>query len=765
MPRLIFAAVAINLSYWICALAVDASNLLGSSVFALLKEIGVTGLSATDLDAVLTAAMSGGSIAVGGVAAVVVAMANIPGVAVGVGLMFISAALGIVLALFIGLLILSVRQALVIILLVISPLAFALYVLPGTKPIFEKWRKLFTTMLVFYPLFALFYGGGLVASSILVSASGDTEVGPQLGGSLLTMGILVQFAVLFLSPWLIFKGTGQVGELGRNLLNKGKGLTSMPGRYGRKIAGEGMGIAGNRLQNRFKRFAAGQPNNRRGRLMRGLAFGGVRRRMAKEDAEAEVKRTDSEYAHNSMPLEAMHARTMENQEITAGLEAEGKARVLTRSPTLQSAVATRKAAELGASMERANIESNAETVHAETNATLYARNKQSSLSTNLARAEAENPAETAHIQANARRYAGVKQSSLSASMERSIAENQGELQHLAAERNDLYVRQAASQGELEDSKASQDRLISDLKTEKGIEKHAANGPVDVQDANRIRDAALRKRVQSMAQQNAELQHSAESAQQILADPTIASEAGGVATHGATMAQAQAKRAVADDFNKTVAAMKTLHSQTDSSVLREKFDTIDKLETLSTEEVASDAGLIASRNHVEEQIKLQAQLQKLGQQIQLMPNSSRKTTLQDKLKTIVQQVSDDRKIKVAGLSTKELGANQVGEVAADGKNIFEASRDRILSHMTVERMATTPFGDPDQLAMYYEMARANKLSTNELNKIRETYASWKVSKQHRDSLSDNQRQLFDAILTRTPPPGYKTKYADGIATLT
>lgn len=363
MPRLIFAAVAINLSYWICALAVDASNLLGSSVFALLKEIGVTGLSATDLDAVLTAAMSGGSIAVGGVAAVVVAMANIPGVAVGVGLMFISAALGIVLALFIGLLILSVRQALVIILLVISPLAFALYVLPGTKPIFEKWRKLFTTMLVFYPLFALFYGGGLVASSILVSASGDTEVGPQLGGSLLTMGILVQFAVLFLSPWLIFKGTGQVGELGRNLLNKGKGLTSMPGRYGRKIAGEGMGIAGNRLQNRFKRFAAGQPNNRRGRLMRGLAFGGVRRRMAKEDAEAEVKRTDSEYAHNSMPLEAMHARTMENQEITAGLEAEGKARVLTRSPTLQSAVATRKAAELGASRTRGVIETNAEAAH------------------------------------------------------------------------------------------------------------------------------------------------------------------------------------------------------------------------------------------------------------------------------------------------------------------------------------------------------------------------------------------------------------------
>lgn len=393
--------------------------------------------------------------------------------------------------------------------------------------------------------------------------------------------------------------------------------------------------------------------------------------------------------------------------------------------------------------------------------------KAAELDANLSRAAIENPVETAHVIANRDDYANVKQSSLSTSMERSIAENQGELQHLADERTDLYVRQAESQGQLEHSKASQDRLISDLKTEEGIRKHAGTGPnqVDVQVADNIRTAALGKRVQSMAQQNAELQHGAESAQQILANPTIADEAGGVAAHGATMAQAQAKRAVADDFNKTVAAMKTLHSQTDSSVLREKFDTIDKLETLSTEEVASDAGLIASRNHVEEQIKLQAQLQKLGQQIQLMPNSSRKTTLQDKLKTIVQQVSDDRKIKVAGLSTKELGANQVGEVAADGKNIFQASRDRILSHMTVERMATTPFGDPDQLAMYYEMARANKLSTDELNKIGETYASWKVSKQHRDSLSDNQRQLFDAILTRTPPPGYKTKYADGIATLT
>src|SRR5690606_13759035 len=29
MPRLIIAAVLVNLSYWVCALAVDASNLLG----------------------------------------------------------------------------------------------------------------------------------------------------------------------------------------------------------------------------------------------------------------------------------------------------------------------------------------------------------------------------------------------------------------------------------------------------------------------------------------------------------------------------------------------------------------------------------------------------------------------------------------------------------------------------------------------------------------------------------------------------------------
>lgn len=779
LPRLIIAAIAINLSYWVCALAVDMSNLLGASVFKLLQQVGLQTLDATSLDTIIGLILAGGAttaVAVG--AGTLVAKLGVVGlisgvlatgagtqILVGLVLMAVSVVLGIALAIFLALLILAARQALVIILIVVSPIAFALYILPGTKSIFEKWRKLFTTMLVFYPLFSLLYGGCLIAASILISSSGDSNSPVLLRMVLLFMGMAAQFIPLVFTPWLFIKGTGELGELGRKVMQKGRSLTSMPGNFGRKYAQEGVGLAGHELKRRFKQYAAGAPDTRRGRLARRLAFSDVRREAAKHNAEAGSKELNAAYRHSE--LHGMHADTMEKEENIAGIEATEKAEALTQSPTLQSAVATRKAAELGASMERANIESNAETVHAETNATLYARNKQSSLSTNLARAEAENPAETAHIQANARRYAGVKQSSLSASMERSIAENQGELQHLEDERTDLYVRQAESQGQLEHAKASQDRLISDLKTEEGIRKHAGTGPnqVDVQVADNIRTAALGKRVQSMAQQNAELQHSAESAQQILADPTIASEAGGVATHGATMAQAQAKRAVADDFNKTVAAMKTLHSQTDSSVLREKFDTIDKLEKLSTEEVASDAGLIASRNHVEEQIKLQAQLQKLGQQIQLMPNSSRKTTLQDKLKTIVQQVSDDRKIKVAGLSTKELGANQVGEVAADGKNIFEASRDRILSHMTVERMATTPFGDPDQLAMYYEMARANKLSTDELNKIGETYASWKVSKQHRDSLSDNQRQLFDAILTRTPPPGYKTKYADGIATLT
>ena len=64
--------------------------------------------------------------------------------------------------------ILTVRNVLIVLTIIVSPLAFAAMILPGTNNLFEKWRKLFMGLLILFPaLMALLYGGVLVGQIIL----------------------------------------------------------------------------------------------------------------------------------------------------------------------------------------------------------------------------------------------------------------------------------------------------------------------------------------------------------------------------------------------------------------------------------------------------------------------------------------------------------------------------------------------------------------------------------------------------------------------
>mgnify|MGYP001141293600 CR=1 FL=1 len=71
---------------------------------------------------------------------------------------------------------LFVRQALIVLLIVVAPLAFVAYLLPNTEPLFQKWRKIFTALLLLFPIIGLLYGGCLLASAILLQVAGDNVV-------------------------------------------------------------------------------------------------------------------------------------------------------------------------------------------------------------------------------------------------------------------------------------------------------------------------------------------------------------------------------------------------------------------------------------------------------------------------------------------------------------------------------------------------------------------------------------------------------------
>ncbi|HEY8992680.1 MAG TPA: hypothetical protein VIM37_02410 [Candidatus Microsaccharimonas sp.] len=215
LPRLIIAAVLVNVSYFVCAIAIDISNILGYSIQDIFTTIrqntfqisNDTWANSTGMGwaAVAAYVLSGGTAVVAGAIAF--------GGSVGAALyMLVPILLGLVATVLVVLLILAARQAIIVILVIIAPLAFVAYLLPNTEQWFKKWRDLFMTMLVFFPAFSLIFGGSQLAGGIIIENAGKT--GNVLGGIIgVIFGLAVQVAPLVITPMLLKLSGGLLGRI------------------------------------------------------------------------------------------------------------------------------------------------------------------------------------------------------------------------------------------------------------------------------------------------------------------------------------------------------------------------------------------------------------------------------------------------------------------------------------------------------------------------------------------------------------------------
>ena len=180
LPKLIVTAIIVNFSYIICGIVVDLSNLIGNSVKDIFENAasGLTATAGTGSDGlgalgVTTAAAA----AVTSVVALVTAGAALhTAFTSGGGLLaLILPVLGLAasafMAGFFALLMLGARQAIIIIMIVTSPIAFVLYALPNTNALFKKWVSLFRGLLLLYPVYCFMVGGGFMAAKLIVKDS------------------------------------------------------------------------------------------------------------------------------------------------------------------------------------------------------------------------------------------------------------------------------------------------------------------------------------------------------------------------------------------------------------------------------------------------------------------------------------------------------------------------------------------------------------------------------------------------------------------
>jgi hypothetical protein len=214
LPRLIIAAILVNVSYWLCSIAVDISNILGGSLNGMFKGIGA-GIP----DGPNTTVIATGSGWVG-IASLVLAGSAALGIALYVGLAaLIPALIAALLAVVTVFLVLTLRQALIILLIVVSPLAFVAFLLPNTESLFKKWRELLQTLLLMYPIIAFIFGASALASTIVMKSA----QGQNYAVAVEIMGALIAVLPLAITPLVMKSAGGLLNRFGGMVNNPSKG--------------------------------------------------------------------------------------------------------------------------------------------------------------------------------------------------------------------------------------------------------------------------------------------------------------------------------------------------------------------------------------------------------------------------------------------------------------------------------------------------------------------------------------------------------------
>lgn len=254
LPRMIAAVMFITLSWYICAFLIDFFNAIGAGVRGLMEApfanavVGQSGdgtnvLRGVDGKLTLATLFTGGSIAT--------AFESLAfGVTIGIGAIaliffFLPTFL---LSIAIGWLVLTMRQLLIVGLVMLSPLAILAWIFPGNDKLWKLWWNSFTKLLMMYPLIMMLIAAGHIMA-FLISTDGS---GGALNFILRTGMWCVPY--LFIPATFKFAG-GALATIAGVANDKSKGLFDR---------------ARNKRGQKFKDFKTGNFNGELGKRLPGF---------------------------------------------------------------------------------------------------------------------------------------------------------------------------------------------------------------------------------------------------------------------------------------------------------------------------------------------------------------------------------------------------------------------------------------------------------------------------------------------------------------
>lgn len=218
LPKLVVVAVLMNLSYIICELAVDLSNILGVSLNGLLSSQADTmNMESAMNDAASNAAGSIGLTLSGGAVVFFTFLkeGSLLGAAGSIGLAVAGIVLIIVIAMLTLYVILTIREAGIIMAVVVAPVALVCYMLPNTEKIYKKWVDIFKALLLVYPICGAMVGAGQLAGAVLSTIDNS---------SMKVAAAIVQVVPFFLIPVVLKSSLALMGNVGAKLSSFGRAM-------------------------------------------------------------------------------------------------------------------------------------------------------------------------------------------------------------------------------------------------------------------------------------------------------------------------------------------------------------------------------------------------------------------------------------------------------------------------------------------------------------------------------------------------------------
>lgn len=251
LPRLIIGALLVNLSYYLCQIFVDLSNILGHTLKDALEsgagKIG-TESEATGWISPIAATLVGGA---GGIAFAALA----------IGIPTLAAGFFAIMTVFI---ILIVRQAGIILLVAISPVAFAAWLLPNTEDLFKKWMKMFRGLLLVFPIISLLYGAGKLAGAVLAASATVDPNNPDETMHLVALAATTM--PLIATPFVLQSSLSSLGSIGAKI---GKMSANAHGRFAGNVKSTAKGRVDNSVIGDTKRKYSDFINRKRASIRAG----------------------------------------------------------------------------------------------------------------------------------------------------------------------------------------------------------------------------------------------------------------------------------------------------------------------------------------------------------------------------------------------------------------------------------------------------------------------------------------------------------------